>query len=97
MLDIQARQDDTVPSPDQRPMSRGTECHQYPYLSPHQSRTQEPTAWQQEPQRDRAACSAAAPISSMVRRWPQRFARAPAERRELTPENFTALMRELGA
>jgi hypothetical protein len=72
--------------------------YHYPYLDPHQSRTGEPTAWQQE---------LAAAIESVFSRGAYQLdelvaglnasrARPPGGG-SWTPENFTALMRELGA
>jgi hypothetical protein len=72
--------------------------YHYPYLDPHQSRTSEPTAWQQE---------LAAAIESVFGRGAYQLDELvaglnasrvrPPGGENWTAENFTALMRELGA
>jgi hypothetical protein len=73
-------------------------AYQYPYLNPIQSRTQEPTAWQQE---------LANAIESIFTRGARELDELiaglnasrirPPDGAKWTEQNFTALMRELGA
>jgi hypothetical protein len=71
--------------------------YQFPYLSPHQSRTQEPTQWQLD---------LASAIESIFAKGSHSLDELieglnasrvrPLEGGRWTPENYTALMRELG-
>ena len=69
-----------------------------PYLSPHQSRTQPPTAWQQE-----LANAIESVFSKGARELDELVAGLNASRvrppsgGDWTAENFTAVMHELGA
>jgi hypothetical protein len=72
--------------------------YQYPYLDAHQSRTQEPTAWQQE-----LADAIESVFSKGARELDEVIAGLngtrvrPPSGDDWTSENFTALMHELGA
>jgi hypothetical protein len=72
--------------------------YQFPYLSPHQSRTQEPTQWQLD---------LASAIESIFAKGTQSLDELvaglnasrvrPLDGGAWTAENYTALMRDLGA
>lgn len=72
--------------------------YRYPYLDPHQTRTHEPTQWQQE-----LANAIESVFSKGARELDEVVAGLngtrvrPPNGTDWTPENFTALMRELGA
>lgn len=72
--------------------------YQYPYLDPHQARTHEPTAWQQE-----LANAIESIFAKGTHELDQVIAGLNASRvrppggGQWTEQNFTALMRELGA
>jgi hypothetical protein len=72
--------------------------YQYPYLDPHQTRSQEPTAWQQE-----LANAIESIFTKGARELDELIAGLNASRvrppdgAKWTEQNFTALMRELGA
>jgi hypothetical protein len=72
--------------------------YQYPYLSPFQTRTHEPTAWQNE-----LAGAIESVFSKGARELDEVIAGLngtrvrPPEGGAWTKENFTAVMRELGA
>jgi hypothetical protein len=72
--------------------------YRFPYLSPHQARTQSPTAWQQE-----LANAIEGVFSKGARELDELVAGLNASRvrppsgGEWTKENFTAVMQELGA
>ncbi|HEY1153857.1 MAG TPA: recombinase-like helix-turn-helix domain-containing protein [Pseudolabrys sp.] len=72
--------------------------YQYPYLTPRQTRDGEPTAWQQE-----LANAIEGVFSKGARELDEVVAGLNASRVRppsggaWTPDNFTALMRELGA
>lgn len=73
-------------------------AYQFPYLSPHQTRTQPPTAWQQE-----LANAIEGVFGKGVEELDELVAGLNASRvrppsgGDWTPENFVAVMRELGA
>jgi hypothetical protein len=73
-------------------------AYQYPYLNPIQSRTQEPTAWQQE-----LANAIESIFTRGARELDELIAELNASRirppdgAKWTEQNFSALMRELGA
>jgi hypothetical protein len=73
-------------------------AYEYPYLSPHQTRTQEPTAWQQD-----LANAIEGVFSRGARELDEVVAGLNASRvrppngGDWTADNFTAVMRELGA
>ena len=71
--------------------------YQYPYLSPHQTRTQEPTPWQQELANaiENVFGTGAHQLDELVAGLNASRVRPPAGG-DWTAENFTALMRELG-
>ena len=72
--------------------------YNFPYLNPVQNRTDEPTAWQQE-----LANAIESVFSKGARELDEVVAGLngtrvrPPNGADWTPENFTALMRELGA
>jgi hypothetical protein len=72
--------------------------YQYPYLDPHQTRTQAPTAWQQE-----LANAIESVFSKGARELHELVAGLNGTRvrpiggEDWTEQNFTSLMRELGA
>jgi hypothetical protein len=72
--------------------------YEYPYLSPHQSRTHEPTTWQQD-----LANAVEGVFARGARELDEVVAGLNASRvrppngGEWTADNFTAVMRELGA
>lgn len=72
--------------------------YQFPYLSPHQTRTQPPTAWQQE-----LANAIEGIFSKGARELDEVVAGLNASRvrppngGDWTEANFTAVMKELGA
>lgn len=72
--------------------------YQYPYLSPHQTRSQPPTAWQQE-----LANAIEGVFSRGARELDEVVAGLNASRvrppggGDWSAENFTAVIRELGA
>lgn len=72
--------------------------YRYPYLDPHQSRMQEPTQWQQELANaiESVFSKGARELDEVVAGLNATRVRAPNSA-DWTPENFTALMRELGA
>jgi hypothetical protein len=72
--------------------------YRYPYLDPHQSRSQEPTAWQQELANaiESVFTKGARELDEVVAGLNDTRVRPP-NGGDWTPENFTALMRELGA
>jgi hypothetical protein len=73
-------------------------AYEYPYFSPHQTRTQEPTAWQQD-----LANAIEGVFSRGARELDEVVAGLNASRvrppngGDWTADNFTAVMRELGA
>lgn len=71
--------------------------YQYPYLSPHQTRTQEPTAWQQELANaiESVFSKGAHQLDELVAGLNASRVRPPTGE-DWTAENFTAVMRELG-
>lgn len=72
--------------------------YRYPYLDPHQSRTQEPTAWQQELANaiESVFAKGARELDEVVAGMNKTRVR-PLDGGDWTADNFTALMRELGA
>jgi hypothetical protein len=72
--------------------------YQYPYLDPHQSRMSAPTAWQQELANaiESVFSRGAYQLDELVAGLNASRVRPPSGE-NWTPENFTALMRELGA
>jgi len=72
--------------------------YQYPYLSPRQTRVGEPTAWQQELANaiESVFSKGARELDEVVAGLNASRVRFPSGER-WTEENFTALMRELGA
>jgi hypothetical protein len=72
--------------------------YEYPYLSPHQSRTHEPTTWQQD-----LANAVESIFARGARELDEVVAGLNASRvrppngGDWTADNFTAVMRELGA
>lgn len=72
--------------------------YKYPYLNPYQTRTHEPTQWQQE-----LANAIESVFSKGARELDEVIAGLngtrvrPPNGADWTPENFTSLMRELGA
>ena len=72
--------------------------YQFPYLSPHQSRTQEPTQWQLDLASAIEAIFAkgAHSLDELVAGLNASRVR-PLDGGAWTTENYTALMRELGA
>jgi hypothetical protein len=71
--------------------------YQYPYLSPHQTRAQEPTAWQQELANaiESVFSKGAHQLDELVAGLNASRVRPPTGE-DWTAENFTAVMRELG-
>lgn len=72
--------------------------YQYPYLDPHQTRTHEPTQWQQELANaiESVFVKGARELDEVVAGLNGTRVRPP-NGADWTPENFTTLMRELGA
>ena len=72
--------------------------YQYPYLDPHQTRTQEPTAWQQELANAIEAVFAkgALELDELVAGLNGSRVRPP-NGGDWTEANLTAVLRELGA
>lgn len=72
--------------------------YEYPYLSPHQSRENEPTAWQRDLANAMEGIFAkgARELDAVVKGLNASRVRPP-HGGEWTAENFTAVMRELGA
>lgn len=72
--------------------------YKYPYLEPHQTRTQEPTAWQQELANaiESVFAKGAYELDQLIAGLNGTRVRPPGGA-DWTRENFTALMRELGA
>lgn len=72
--------------------------YQYPYLSPRQTRDQPPTAWQQELANalEGVFMQGAYELDEVVAGLNASRVRPP-KGGEWTPENFTAVMTELGA
>ena len=72
--------------------------YQYPYLDPHQTRTQEPTAWQQELANAIEAIFAkgAHELDELIAGLNASRVRPP-DGAKWTELNFTTVMRELGA
>jgi hypothetical protein len=72
--------------------------YEYPYLSPHQTRTHEPTAWQQELANTIEAVfsKGAYALDELVAGLNASRVRPP-NGGDWTTENFSAVMRELGA
>lgn len=72
--------------------------YQYPYLDAHQSRMQVPTAWQQElaDAIESVFSKGARELDEVVAGLNDTRVRPPSGA-DWTSENFTALMRELGA
>ncbi|MFA6265569.1 MAG: recombinase-like helix-turn-helix domain-containing protein [Pseudolabrys sp.] len=72
--------------------------YQYPSLDPHQSRTQEPTVWQQELANavESVFAKGARELDEVVAGMNKTRVR-PLDGGNWTAENFTTLMRELGA
>lgn len=73
-------------------------AYKYPYLDPHQTRTQEPTAWQQELANaiEGVFTRGARELDEVVAGLNGTRVRPP-NGADWTPETFTAVMRELGA
>lgn len=72
--------------------------YRYPYLDPHQTRTHEPTQWQQELANaiESVFSKGARELDEVIAGLNDTRVRPPTGA-DWTPENFTALMRELGA
>jgi hypothetical protein len=72
--------------------------YEYPYLSPHQSREREPTAWQLDLANamEGVFAKGAHELDAVVKGLNASRVRPP-NGGEWTAENFTAVMRELGA
>jgi hypothetical protein len=72
--------------------------YQYPYLDPHQSRTHDPTAWQQELANtiESVFAKGARELDALIAGLNASRVRPP-DGGTWTEQNFTALMRELGA
>ena len=71
--------------------------YQYPYLSPHQSRTQEPTQWQTDlASAIEAIFSKGATTLEQVVEGLNASRVRPLDGGAWTTENYSALMRELG-
>jgi hypothetical protein len=72
--------------------------YQYPYLDPHQTRSQEPTAWQQELANalESIFAKGAYELDQLIAGLNASRVRAP-DGAMWTEQNFTAVMRELGA
>ncbi len=72
--------------------------YRYPSLDPHQTRTHEPTVWQQELANalESVFSKGARELDEVVTGLNGTRVRPP-DGADWTPENFTALMRELGA
>ncbi|AXK80368.1 hypothetical protein DW352_07460 [Pseudolabrys taiwanensis] len=72
--------------------------YQYPSLDPHQTRTHEPTQWQKELANaiESVFVKGARELDEVVAGLNGTRVRPP-NGADWTPENFTALMRELGA
>jgi hypothetical protein len=72
--------------------------YRYPYLDPHQSRTAEPTAWQQELANaiESVFAKGARELDEVVAGMNKTRVR-PLDGGDWTEEKFTTLMRELGA
>lgn len=72
--------------------------YQYPSLDPHQTRTHEPTQWQEELANaiESVFVKGARELDEVIAGLNGTRVRPP-NGADWTPENFTALMRELGA
>jgi hypothetical protein len=72
--------------------------YQYPYLDPHQTRSGEPTAWQQELANaiESIFAKGAYDLDQLIVGLNASRVRAP-DGAMWTEQNFTAVMRELGA
>ena len=72
--------------------------YEYPYLSPHQSRTHEPTTWQQDLANaiEGVFARGARELDDVVAGLNASRVRPP-NGGDWTADNFTAAMRELGA
>ena len=72
--------------------------YQFPYLDPHQTRTQEPTAWQQELANaiESIFAKGAHELDELVAGLNASRVRPP-DGAKWTEQNFTAVMHELGA
>ncbi|MCK9913957.1 hypothetical protein MXD81_32865 [Microbacteriaceae bacterium K1510] len=72
--------------------------YQYPSLDPHQTRTHEPTQWQKELANaiESVFVKGARELDEVIAGLNGTRVRPP-NGADWTPENFTALMRELGA
>jgi hypothetical protein len=72
--------------------------YHFPYLSPHQTRTQPPTAWQQELANaiESIFSKGAGELDEVVAGLNASRVRPPSGG-DWTEDNFTAVMRELGA
>lgn len=72
--------------------------YKYPYLDPHQSRTHEPTPWQQELANaiESVFAKGARELDEVVAGLNGTRVR-PSNGADWTAETFTSLMRELGA
>jgi len=72
--------------------------YQYPYLDPHQTRAHEPTQWQKELANaiESVFVKGARELDEVIAGLNGTRVRPP-NGADWTPENFTALMRELGA
>jgi hypothetical protein len=72
--------------------------YRFPYLEPHQTRTQAPTAWQQELANaiEGVFTKGARELDEVVAGLNGTRVRPP-DGGDWTPEKFTALMKELGA
>jgi hypothetical protein len=73
-------------------------AYQFPYLDPHQSRTQGPTAWQSElaDVMESIFAKGAHDLDALIAGLNASRVR-PFHGGQWTPEHFTALMRQLGA
>jgi len=72
--------------------------YEYPYLSPHQARVQEPTAWQLDLAEaiEAAFAKGACELDALVAGLNASRVRPPSGG-DWTVDNFQAVMRELGA
>lgn len=72
--------------------------YEFPYLSPHQTMTQEPTAWQQElaSALESVFSKGAHDLDELIEGLNASRVRPPGGG-DWTRDNFTAIMRELGA
>lgn len=72
--------------------------YQYPYLDPHQTRSQEPTQWQQELANaiESIFAKGARELDELIAGLNASRVRAP-DGAKWTEQNFTAVIRDLGA